>query len=122
MNLDTRREQEQVRAFEPAARIYPCGAAGLAAALRETAQKEGAGANVDGERIPWLKLTLRLAKGGGESVYDADSSGCFLAVSEAGGALADHLRGLGIPATVIGKLTARPGPVLLQSAGTVTAL
>ena len=122
MNLDTDLEMREALDFGGTEFIYPCGEGGLIAALRGLSQRACVGANIDGDRIPWLKLTLRLAKGEARSVYEADSRGCFLAISEKGGELADHLRGMGIAATVIGKLNARPGPVLLQAGGAVTVL
>lgn len=122
MALDTRYEQEVIRRYPDAPAVYAGDEQGLWALVRRAAGAEGSGAVVEAGRIPLLKLTARLALARGVSPYEADCRGCLIAVSAHGADLAGQLCAMGIPAAVIGRLTGRPGPVLVEQDGGIRSL
>ena len=117
MELDTKSEYAAVRELDPRALVFEGRETGLWILLQEIRQKKECGIMVDESRIPLLQLTRKLSSRLGKNPYEMDCRGCLLVLSADGKRIADELCSAGIPAVVIGKLTAPGGPILIRMAG-----
>ena len=114
MNLDTKTESAAVIRSDPHALVFEGKETGLWTLLQEICRRKGYGIMVDASRIPFLQLTQKLSSIGDKNPYEMDCRGCLMAVTADGKRLADELCSAGIPAVVIGKLTAPGGPILIR--------
>ena len=87
---------------------------GIFGALWEMAEASGVGLEIDLKRIPIRQETVEVCEFFGINPYQLISSGCMLMAAEDGNALERALGRAGIPAAVIGKVTAGNERVLLN--------
>ncbi len=94
---------------------------GILGAVWEMAEASGTGVRINKNLIPVEEETLKICSHYGIDPLKLISSGCMAIACKDGEGLARHLRSNGVPAAVIGEITADSAR-LLEEAGTVTEI
>lgn len=87
---------------------------GIFGALRELAEKAGVGLTIDVKKLPLRQETVEVCECCRANPYELLSGGCLLMTAEDGSGLAAALKAEGIPATVVGKVTAGRERILVN--------
>lgn len=87
---------------------------GIFGALRELAEKAGVGLTIDVKKLPLRQETVEVCECCRANPYELLSGGCLLMTAEDGPGLVAALRAEGIPATVVGKVTAGRERILVN--------
>lgn len=87
---------------------------GIFGALRELAEKAGVGLTIDVKKLPLRQETVEVCECCRANPYELLSGGCLLMTAEDGPGLAAALKAEGIPATVVGKVTAGRERILVN--------
>ncbi len=85
---------------------------GVLAALYRLTEEMGSGLEIDLKKIPILQETIEVCECFRLNPYQLASAGSFLALSGQGGALSRELRGQGMYAAVIGRMTGKAAKIL----------
>ena len=80
----------------------------------ELGEGAGAGLRIDMRKIPLRQETVEVCEYCGVNPYELMSGGCLVMTAEDGPGLAAALEAEGIPATVVGKVTAGSGRLLVN--------
>lgn len=94
--------------------MHDASEGGIFGALWELAEGAGAGLRIDMRKIPLRQETVEVCEYCGVNPYELMSGGCLVMTAEDGPGLAAALEAEGIPATVVGKVTAGSGRLLVN--------
>lgn len=98
-------EAEVGMRFGPCA-MHDASEGGIFGALWELAEGAGAGLEIDMRKLPVRQETVEICECCGVNPYELLSGGCLVMAAEDGAGLAAELKKEGIPAAVVGKITA----------------
>ena len=105
-------EEAGVAASTGVSYMHDISRGGVFTALWELAEATGVGFEIDIRKIPVRQETIEVTEVLGLNPYELDGTGSLLIVTEHGEELVNKLEGEGIPATVIGMVTAGKAKVL----------
>ncbi len=94
--------------------MHDASEGGILAALWELAERAGTGLTVDMRKIPIRQETVEVCEYLGVNPYELLSGGCLLMTTKDGEGLTEALEEAGIPAAVIGKVTAGKDRLILN--------